>query len=83
MWIVSFYRLYTEFISSCVLFRWPTVSVVHVAKPPHREQMLSDDGFEDNLTTSETDSPSPKSMPAAVRISVCVSSFVCMCISVK
>ena len=45
--------------------------------------MLSDDGFEDNLTTSETDSPSPKSMPAAVRISVCVSSFVCMCISVK
>ena len=60
-------------------------SFVHVAKPPHREQMLSDDGFKDNLTTSETDSPSPKSMPAAVRISVCVSSFVCMslCISVK
>ena len=54
-------------------------SFVHVAKPPHREQVLSDDGFKDNLTTSETDSPSPKSMPAAVRISVCVYPPLCVC----
>ena len=54
------------------------MTLLHVAKPPHREQMLSDDGFKDNLTTSETDSPSPKFMPAAVRISECVCIFLCV-----